>query len=41
VSTESFFSAEELDKYIRAAGFSDVSFMRMMFGTIALHWGTK
>lgn len=41
VSTESFLSAEELDKHIRAAGFSDVSFMRMMFGTVALHWGTK
>tara|TARA_B100001971_G_scaffold70958_1_gene65369 strand:- start:153 stop:854 length:702 start_codon:yes stop_codon:yes gene_type:complete len=40
-STEGFLPAEGLVECIRAAGFRDVDFRRMMFGTVALHWGTK
>jgi demethylmenaquinone methyltransferase/2-methoxy-6-polyprenyl-1,4-benzoquinol methylase len=41
VSTESFLTAEDLAEIIRAAGFRDVAFRRMMFGTVALHWAGK
>jgi len=40
-STEGFLPAEGLAECIRAAGFRDVDFRRMMFGMVALHWGTK
>ncbi len=40
-STEGFLPAEGLAECIRAASFRDVHFQRMMFGTVALHWGTK
>ena len=41
VSTENFLAPEGLEKCMRAAGFRDVAFRRMMFGTVALHWGAK
>ncbi len=41
VSTEGFLPAEDLAECMRAAGFRDVTFRRMMFGTVALHWGAK
>jgi demethylmenaquinone methyltransferase/2-methoxy-6-polyprenyl-1,4-benzoquinol methylase len=38
-TTKEFLSAEVLAEKIKAAGFSDVGFKRVMFGTIAIHWG--
>ncbi len=40
-STENFLPAEQLADRLRAAGFRDVGFRRLMFGTMAIHWGTK
>lgn len=40
-STERFLSAEALAEQMRAAGFQEVGFKRLMFGTMAIHWGTK
>lgn len=40
-STENFLPAEQLAERLRAAGFREVGFKRLMFGTMALHWGTK
>jgi len=40
-STMDFYSAEDLAALFCAAGFSDVGFMRLMGGAIALHWGGK
>ena len=40
-STEAFLSAEELAAHMAAAGFKQVGFKRLMFGTIAIHWGAK
>jgi demethylmenaquinone methyltransferase/2-methoxy-6-polyprenyl-1,4-benzoquinol methylase len=40
-STEGFLPAEALAERLRAAGFREVGFKRLMFGTMALHWGTK
>jgi demethylmenaquinone methyltransferase/2-methoxy-6-polyprenyl-1,4-benzoquinol methylase len=40
-STESFLTAEQLAERIAQAGFHDVQFRRLMFGTMAVHWGTK
>jgi demethylmenaquinone methyltransferase / 2-methoxy-6-polyprenyl-1,4-benzoquinol methylase len=40
-STESFLEAEDLAGHLTAAGFKSVGFRRLMFGTIALHWGEK
>ena len=40
-STEAFLSAEELAKRMEAAGFRQIGFKRLMFGTIAMHWGQK
>jgi demethylmenaquinone methyltransferase/2-methoxy-6-polyprenyl-1,4-benzoquinol methylase len=40
-STEGFLSAEELAEKLRIAGFLEVSYQRLMFGTAALHWGKK
>jgi demethylmenaquinone methyltransferase/2-methoxy-6-polyprenyl-1,4-benzoquinol methylase len=40
-STESFLSAEDLASRLTTARFRNVGFIRLMFGTIALHWGEK
>lgn len=40
-STEGFFSAEALADQMRSAGFQAVRFERLMFGTMAIHVGTK
>lgn len=40
-SSEQFLSAEMLADKLLAAGFVEVGFQRLMFGTIALHWGSK
>lgn len=40
-STEGFLPAEALADRMTEAGFQDVGFQRMMFGTMALHWGVK
>jgi demethylmenaquinone methyltransferase / 2-methoxy-6-polyprenyl-1,4-benzoquinol methylase len=41
VSSENFLRAEELLARLAAAGFREVGFRRMMFGTVAVHWGRK
>jgi demethylmenaquinone methyltransferase/2-methoxy-6-polyprenyl-1,4-benzoquinol methylase len=40
-SSEGFLSAEELVAQMNVAGFGDIGFQRMNFGTIAIHWGVK
>jgi demethylmenaquinone methyltransferase/2-methoxy-6-polyprenyl-1,4-benzoquinol methylase len=40
-STEGFLYAEELAERMASAGFKNVHFKRLMFGTIAIHWGEK
>lgn len=40
-STEAFLSAEELAARLAAAGFEKIGYKRLMFGTIAMHWGEK
>ncbi|MBU0511155.1 MAG: ubiquinone/menaquinone biosynthesis methyltransferase [Chloroflexi bacterium] len=40
-SSECFLPAEELAAHIAVAGFREVCFWRLMFGTIAIHWGRK
>jgi demethylmenaquinone methyltransferase/2-methoxy-6-polyprenyl-1,4-benzoquinol methylase len=40
-STEGFLSAENLADHMRAAGFREVGFQRLMLGTMAIHWGVK
>jgi demethylmenaquinone methyltransferase/2-methoxy-6-polyprenyl-1,4-benzoquinol methylase len=40
-STEAFLTAEELASRMAAAGFKRIGFKRLMFGTIAIHWGEK
>jgi demethylmenaquinone methyltransferase/2-methoxy-6-polyprenyl-1,4-benzoquinol methylase len=40
-STEGFLTAEELAEKLRIAGFIEVGYQRLMFGTVALHWGNK
>lgn len=40
-STEAFLTAEELAARMAAAGFQRVGYRRLMFGTIAIHWGEK
>jgi len=40
-STERFLSAEQLAERFTAAGFREVHFKRLMFGTMAIHWGTR
>jgi demethylmenaquinone methyltransferase/2-methoxy-6-polyprenyl-1,4-benzoquinol methylase len=40
-STASFLTAEQLASRMAAAGFQDVGFERLMFGTVAIHWGFK
>jgi len=40
-SSEKFLRAEELVAHLAAAGFRQVGFHRLNFGTIAIHWGQK
>lgn len=40
-TSENFLAAEELLKCLEKAGFRQAGFRRRMFGTIAIHWGTK
>jgi len=40
-TTDGFLTAEELAERMTAAGFKGVGFYRLMFGTIAIHWGEK
>lgn len=40
-STESFLGAEQLAGRLIDAGFRNVGFRRLMFCTVAIHWGTK
>ncbi len=40
-STENFLEAERLAFRFVTAGFRQVGFVRLMFGTIAIHWGIK
>ena len=40
-STESFLKAEDLALRMTGAGFRQVGFRRLNFGTIAIHWGQK
>jgi demethylmenaquinone methyltransferase/2-methoxy-6-polyprenyl-1,4-benzoquinol methylase len=40
-STESFLNAEGLVERMQAAGFLEVAFHRLMFGTVAIHWGKR
>jgi len=40
-SSEAFLPAEELAVRLQAAGFRRVAYRRLMFGTIAIHWGEK
>lgn len=40
-STQNFVTAERLAERMLEAGFRQVGFRRRMFGTVAIHWGTK
>jgi demethylmenaquinone methyltransferase/2-methoxy-6-polyprenyl-1,4-benzoquinol methylase len=40
-STEAFLEAGQVADYLVDAGFRTVGFRRLMFGTIAIHWGEK
>jgi demethylmenaquinone methyltransferase/2-methoxy-6-polyprenyl-1,4-benzoquinol methylase len=40
-TTENFVTAEDLASRMTKAGFKNVNFQRLMFGTIAIHWGEK
>ena len=40
-STEAFLTAEDLASRMAAAGFNQVGYRRLMFGTIAIHWAVK
>ncbi|MBI3737573.1 MAG: ubiquinone/menaquinone biosynthesis methyltransferase [Chloroflexi bacterium] len=40
-STENFLTAEELAARMAAVGFKKINFKRLMFGTIAIHYGEK
>lgn len=40
-STQAFLSAEQLAERMLAAGFKRVGFVRLMLGTVAIHWGDK
>jgi demethylmenaquinone methyltransferase/2-methoxy-6-polyprenyl-1,4-benzoquinol methylase len=40
-TTEGFVTAEELAARMAAVGFRKVNYQRLMFGTIAIHWGQK
>jgi demethylmenaquinone methyltransferase/2-methoxy-6-polyprenyl-1,4-benzoquinol methylase len=40
-TTEGFVTAERLAAHMAAAGFREIGYQRLMFGTIAIHWGKK
>lgn len=40
-TTEGFLKPEQLAARLEAAGFTRIGFRRLMFGTIAIHWGQK
>jgi demethylmenaquinone methyltransferase/2-methoxy-6-polyprenyl-1,4-benzoquinol methylase len=40
-TTEGFVTAENMASRLAAAGFKKVGYQRLMFGTIAIHWGEK
>lgn len=40
-STEAFLTAEDLAARMAVAGFKRIGYKRLMFGTIAIHWGEK
>lgn len=40
-TTEGFVTAEEMISRMSAAGFKKIGYHRLMFGTIAIHWGEK
>jgi demethylmenaquinone methyltransferase/2-methoxy-6-polyprenyl-1,4-benzoquinol methylase len=40
-TTEGFVTAEDMASRMMKAGFKNVRFQRLMFGTIAIHWGEK
>jgi len=40
-STEGFLAAEGLAERMLSASFKQVGFRRLMFGTVAIHWGMK
>ncbi len=40
-STEHFLAPEKLANKMLLAGFHEVAFRRLMFGTVAIHWGEK
>lgn len=40
-TTEGFVTAEEMAARLAAAGLKRVGYQRLMFGTIAIHWGEK
>ncbi len=40
-TTKNFKTADELKQMMIQAGFTDVSYKKYMFGTIAIHWGKK
>lgn len=40
-STQAFKTPLELARLVEAAGFADVGFKTLMFGTMAIHWGVK
>lgn len=40
-STEKFVTAEELASRLASVGFKEINYQRLMFGTIAIHWGEK
>jgi demethylmenaquinone methyltransferase/2-methoxy-6-polyprenyl-1,4-benzoquinol methylase len=41
VSTDNFLAAEQLAGRMDTIGFKQVGFRRLMFGTVAIHWGVK
>jgi demethylmenaquinone methyltransferase/2-methoxy-6-polyprenyl-1,4-benzoquinol methylase len=40
-TTEGFVTAEDLASRMAAVGFKKIGYQRLMFGTIAIHWGEK
>jgi demethylmenaquinone methyltransferase/2-methoxy-6-polyprenyl-1,4-benzoquinol methylase len=40
-TTEKFLQAEKLAEIMEEVGFYQVVFRRLMFGTVAIHWGMK
>ena len=40
-STQKFLEAEQLSKQIRAAGFAQVRYEKLMLGSVAIHWATS